>query len=758
MRPDAFQGSFGYPCVFNPMETGLAIEDVWPSLYIGADRVDEMKRKIEELDWAKQAFERMTAEAETILKETPDFVTELFGQPIGSAGRSRMHSDAGHYLSFDPQRRCRNLLPMWNPNTREFVQPHEGAPEAWTVLQHERTRRLISSMGFLWKLSGDARYSNWAWDGLRALATCYEEYAKTHDEVKTPYRYFYGGLYEAQCQLQVVQALELLDGAPGGGEGSSKRIRDKVITPGCEAISRWMNVMMVHNMSVWSMSALVEAGRVLGRDEWIKKAFHSERCGLAKLLEKGLPRNGKTGMTRRRRYASRRRERSGKPDGFWYEHSPFYGCFYVVTAITPLVRAGEQAGIMTDDLRERFASFFDAMPHFADSELRLLSISDRVAPGTMRLTQARHLYEYAAGQVDEKHAGLLALLYKRCGASRNSLAALAFGPDELPEAEAPRTLVESCTLPEAGLATFRASTPKGKATLWFQNLRRYPDGAQGHHHMDKLSLSLHAFGTVITSDLGWPGCESKESRRGVYLNGTLSHNTIMLDEYDQGTVETLNFETHMAAKRKEVPWARGSFRGNSSDKMWQTFLNHHGGRLQEGLYDDAVITRTVWFDFPRIVILDELDTKPGHVGTKRFGFAVHARGQMIAKAFAGDGAAALSLPALPEEGAWSCFAGRASADPVALFIADWRVRADIYLRLMTVSDGAFDAHWGTTPDNPTEITRGSIYLRAPGRKRRFATVLDLHEGTPTVAEISVGDTHVALRSWRGDERTYGVSG
>ena len=233
-----------------------------------------------------------------------------------------------------------------------------------------------------------------------------------------------------------------MDGAPGSGEGSSKRIRDKVITPGCEAISRWMNVMMVHNMSVWSMSALVEAGRVLGRDEWIKTAFHSERCGLAKLLEKGLPRNGKT----------------GKPDGFWFEHSPFYGCFYVVTAIIPLVRAGEQAGIMTDDLRERFASFFDAMPHFTDSELRLLSISDRVAPGTMRLTQARHLYEYAVGQVDEKHAGLLALLYQRCGAPRNSLAALAFGPDELPEAEAPRTLVESCVLPEAGLATFRADT------------------------------------------------------------------------------------------------------------------------------------------------------------------------------------------------------------------------------------------------------------------------------------------------------------
>lgn len=407
---------------------------------------------------------------------------------------------------------------------------------------------------------------------------------------------------------------------------------------------------------------------------------------------------------------------------------------------------------MTDDLRQRYASFFDAMPHLADAQLRLLSISDRVAPGTMRLTQARHLYEYAAGQVDAKHAPLLAHLYEECGAPRHSLAALAFGPDELPAPEAPKTLVQSCVLPEAGLATFRRQTPKGDATMWFSNLKHYPRGAQGHHHMDKLSLSLHAFGAVVTSDLGWPGLESVESCRPAYLSGTLSHNTLMLNEFDQGAVETLSFATDLEAT---VPWARGSFRGDSSNRMQKTFRDHHHGRVQDGLYDDAVITRTVWFDFPRIVILDELAAE----SEKRFGFVFHARGQMVATPVPDPQAEALAMPALPEDGAWRLFTGRAAADPLACFIADWRVRADIYLRATVVGDGPFDAHWGATPDNPGEILRGSIYLRAPGRTQRFATALELHRGTPGTASVELAaDGTVRLHQYDGAAKTYATDG
>ncbi|MHC4202002.1 MAG: hypothetical protein ACYSU0_18590, partial [Planctomycetota bacterium] len=99
-----FQPFFGFPTVFNAMETGLAIEDIWPSIYIGADSVDEMKRKTKDLPWARAALDRWRAEAETVLDTKPEFLWEK------SSGRSAMFNDDGHYWMFDPSTREK----MWD--------------------------------------------------------------------------------------------------------------------------------------------------------------------------------------------------------------------------------------------------------------------------------------------------------------------------------------------------------------------------------------------------------------------------------------------------------------------------------------------------------------------------------------------------------------------------------------------------------------------------------------------------------------------
>ena len=720
------QPTFGQPSVFNAMETGLAIEDLWPSLFIGAERIEEMKRKINSLPWAKAAYYRWLEEAESVLHEQPVFSRlQNGGRPTGH-GRSRMFTDAGHYLMFDPDGPGDRL---WDPVLKEYM-PSPIAP--WQQLQHERLRRLITSFGILWQLSGDKRYATWAWAGLRDLANLYQSVNESLAPGENPYGVIYGGLYESQSQLQTVQALELLKDFPGSA-ANFQRVREKVVVPTCEALVRWMDVMNPHNMSVWAMAALSEAGRVMDRPDWLDVAMHHPRNGLRELLTTGIPRHAVT----------------GKPDGFWFEHSPFYGCFYVVTPILSIVRAGERAGLMDADLRERFQSFFDAPPYLVDSQLRILSLADRVGPGMMRLTEMRQIFEYAAGQVDEKHASLLSLIYQHNGASRVSLAAVAFGPDKLPEPQAPPSLVGHGVLPEAGVATFRVQPPQGDATLWFVNPRRYPGSSQGHHHLDALSISLHASGTVVTSDLGLPyGNPAVPAEIRGYLGSSFSHNTLLLDEYDHGMPETLSFNANLEA---EIPWATGSFRGNSEDAMWDLFANRKNGRLKKGLYDDAVISRTVWFDYPYVVILDELDAET----EKRFGFAFHARGSMIAVHDAPKRAKPLGLPSLPEEGAWSWFTGKVYADPVQTLVADWRPRADVYLRSITVSDGLFDAHWGSTPDNPLEIRRGTIYLRAPGKKRAFATVLELHSGTPTVRKVETQEregVHISLFS--GKSKSY----
>jgi hypothetical protein len=114
----------------------------------------------------------------------------------------------------------------------------------------------------------------------------------------------------------------------------------------------------------------------------------------------------------------------------------------------------------------------------------------------------------------------------------------------------------------------------------------------------------------------------------------------------------------------------------------------------------------------------------------------------------------LNLPALPDDGAWSLFAGRASSDSANLFTADWRIRSDMFLRSTTLSDDAFDAHWGSTPDNPSELSCGTIVLRALGRKRTFATVLDLHHGCPQVQDMELTENALSIQLWNGDQRRY----
>jgi hypothetical protein len=109
----------------------------------------------------------------------------------------------------------------------------------------------------------------------------------------------------------------------------------------------------------------------------------------------------------------------------------------------------------------------------------------------------------------------------------------------------------------------------------------------------------------------------------------------------------------------------------------------------------------------------------------------------VPRAVAAEGAGPLALPALPEEGEWSVFEGRVQADPVALFVADWRVRTDLYLRLAAACDSPFEAAWGHTPDNPADVRRGSVVLRAPGKKRSFATVLEVHTGVPSLAGAEI---------------------
>jgi len=709
--------SYGWPNVFSPEGCGLVIEDVWPSLYIGAARVPEIARKAEKLPWARAAVETWKAEAELVLREEPHFVA---GE---SGGRCGLYlSDRGHHLIFDPEQ-CKR---MYNPATKEYIEPDEKNLKAWVILSHERIRRLMSSLAFLYRLTGDARYSLWVWTGLRRLVS--ELYVPERFRSDSRYSAVYDGLYEAQAALQVVQTLELVQGAPGGSDADARAVANVLGVVG-EALSRWMDVMIVHNMSCWTMAALAELGRYLGRNDWVQKALYSERAGLQVSLRNGVPLDPKT----------------RKPDGFWHETSTFYH-FYACIPLITLYRIGEQAQALDNELHERFRALFEAPLHLVDSDLRLLSVGDRVGPGALNLTQFRHVYEYAAGQVDpERYGPVLSLLYERCGAARNSLAALAWGLDELPApCEPPQ---QSTILGGARMVSFRKRTDRGDIVLWFLGGEDNHPG-QAHHHHDKLSVSIHAFGQIVTSDLGLPSFS--DNVWSTFLDGTLSHNTLLVDECDQGPMASLAFDADLAAA---VPWARAAVRGDREGhraSLWKTMLRR-GDEVREGVYDDVIIERTVLFDPPYVVLADRCRSE----AERRFTFVLHGCGRMVAGAVGADGIPPLALPDLRSDGAWGLFQGRTCANPAKQVTADWHIASGLWLRLVAISDGPFEATWGHTPGNPREQTRGTVLLRAPGKLRRFAAVLELHRGTPSVSGVAMRtEGEVEVVHYHGATRSY----
>jgi len=674
----------GWPNTFDPMDQGMAIEDVWPSLFAGAARLAEAKRKVSQCAWARDAVALWTTEADRVLAEEPAFVAGNTG------GRGYFDDDMQHFR-FDPHQsaevHCR-ALGTCIPHTEESA-------ATWRLYQHERLRRILGSLALLFALTQDERLSAWVWRGLEDCATGIYAPENHADPNKDMASVIYGGLYEAQSALQLVQALELLEagGAGAGHEPVREALIRNALAPIGEALMRWMNVMDPFNMTVWSMAALAELGRYLKREEWLTRALTAERNGLLTLIRTGLPRRGP----------------DNRPDGWWFETSTFYN-LYAIIPLIPLYEAGKAAGLIDADLQERFASAFAAPLNLCDDRLDLVVVGDRLIPGGFNLTQFRHFYEYAAGQVDrERYGPVLAMLYARSGAPRANLAALTWGPDTLPPAGSPPS--RSTVMPAARVVTFRGETCVGKATCFFlageENTRN-----QGHHHFDKLSISLHAGNEVITSDPGLP-------HQHYHLMSSFLHNTLMVDESSQGSLKCLAFDADLAA---ETPWACARMQGDWDKNV--TRLHELGEKrelhMDKAAYEGASLERRVEFALPCIRLVDRFELPTA----RRCNFVFHAHGSMDVEAERCEETLP-DLPPLPDTIEYRTFFARQSLGPLRSICATWRLRSDFWLHLRTTCSAPFAAVWGRSHGNPRSRSRGTILLRAPGSRVSFMTVLTL---------------------------------
>jgi hypothetical protein len=157
------------------------------------------------------------------------------------------------------------------------------------------------------------------------------------------------------------------------------------------------------------------------------------------------------------------------------------------------------------------------------------------------------------------------------------------------------------------------------------------------------------------------------------------------------------------------------------------------------------------------VLLDEYDAET----ERRFGWVYHAYGHLTVAAptLASPAAPALGLPPLPDDGLWRMLTARRSGEAAGQVAATWLVDGRPALRLWTVSDAPFEVTTAIAPGQPYPDTQGTLLYRAPGRARRFATVLEIPTGAPQVAGLALAaDSTVAVRLANGTARDYRYDG
>ena len=663
-RTDLPAGSVPFrPYILSPHAAGWLIEDVWPTVYFGGDRLPTMRRKVAGLAWARELLAVMRREAELALAAP----AQLPAEPCGWRHDFFSRRTAAHLLH-EPE--CGG--PFLDPTTG--ARERDGAQRrAWALLTHERTYRMMRSLGFLWRLTGDDRYARWVADGLRQAADYF-----THAEFQREGALYYHPLYDAAVVLLLASAYELVRTSDVLDEADHRCIRARIFEDRVPSLVGLLDRSGAHNIACYAAAAVASAGHLLAEPRWLERGI-SGRAGLYAQLQHGIPTAGE------------------RLDGLWGEGTVFYHFYALCPLIALFELEGRVSGGVDSALRRRFRSLFEAPLALLDGELRLPALGDLGTPRTMHLAAYRHLYEYAAGRLDhERFAPVLAAIHEAIAAPRTDLAALAFGPASLPEPQEPPPAHSA--LPVAGIHVFRSEEPQ-PAWLLFRGGRF----AGGHDHPDRLSILLHARGEIVSPDLGEPGYALRDAH-GDWYRSTLAHNTLFCDEADQRGTALLT------VRHGTPPMARGS--------------------VSEG---DVYYRRTVFFDPPFIVLVDEYEGAKPH----RYGWAFHAFGELtVVSPALGEPRAALGMPPLPDDGAWASLSARQTGEAEAVE-AVWQVSPRLALRLLSRSGAPFEVTAARSPGNPYPDDRGTLLFRGPGRSRCFITLLEVYGDAPTALALAV---------------------
>jgi hypothetical protein len=456
-----------------------------PRLLIRADEVPSLKDRSRRLDWAQAVFEAEKKRADDWLNRTVTL------PPRGSqwwhwyackkdGGRLQTVSATEHKCPV-----CAHVYTGW---------PYDDV-----VLdrEHGALANGLRTLGLLYQLTGEAAYAAKAKEILLAYAARYTSYPLHNIHGKEAIG---GARVGPQTLDESTWLIPMCQGADMVWDTLTSEERRQAETglfrPAAEVIRQ--HRMGIHNIQCWKNSAVGLVGLLLDDPELIADAVASAH-GFHEQIARGV-----------------------NADGQWYEGAWGYH-FYTVSALLPLLEAGERCGLGLYAFERNGRSarlLFEGPFDLAMPNLLLPAFNDS---GTVNLKGQSRTYEYALARYGNPRFAQV------IHPERKSLDALLIGVETLPTA--PAEARGSRNLPASGYAILEQGPLPQAAWLC---LKYGPHGG-GHGHDDKLNLLAYRNGVVLGLDPGTAAYGVPLQRE--WFRATIAHNTLTVDEGNQRPAE-----------------------------------------------------------------------------------------------------------------------------------------------------------------------------------------------------------------------------
>lgn len=661
---------YHHPYVLSPYTVGPLAEDVWPPIFWGPERLEEVRRKLEHVAWARDIFDTLCREArEVVTTEEPQLPIDRIGWR-----HSFFSPVSSEHLTFDRR------------SPHQYVDPHdqtfytgEEYRYAWVLLAHERTYRLMRTLALLYRLTGESAFAAWVVNGLDKAITMF---AQNHlREGNNTEALYFQPLYDAQILSLLANTCALLQGTPAYPDTLHQRVVEGIFNQAMPYQIHYIEKRPIpHNMTCYVDASLLFVGKLLGRKDWVEHALYHPVSGFYNMLANGLA-----------------QDTDGNIDGFWHEDTQFYHFYSVCPLLSiygQLAEGGNRndggilpAGLTESEVAFRLKRMLLAPAEMADSRLRLPVFGDLGAPKVMKLSSYAHVYEMGAGLLGgEELQEVMAGIY--CdGKPRAGLSALVLGPDSIKQEIAkPRSVI----LPAANVVFLRENE--------FQAYLKSGPIPRGHGHHDRLSFGLTAFGQPILNDIGTAGYA--ERPYVFYCRSTVSQNTVLVDDAEKQPIAA-SFLKAMLPQQTAVA----------------------GITLED---DTARLQRQLKLAPPLLLLEDAYSSENSRV----FTWTIHPYGAAVLTCPGQP--ADISLPPLPEESVFQFLKNRRYGTSTTPICVDWQITENLWLRVWVWANQPFAYILAASPGNPRHDRHTSLLVRTAADQVAIRAAFEVYKATPTL--------------------------